>query len=274
MPPSSSAPSPFPTGFKDASPDHTFPDLLSVAADKDEKSTTGTGGGVSTSTVGGGSASSVSSSSSAAHASASASGADMSLGYGSFHQRYFLDDRLIAVAVIDVLPHCLSSVYVFYDPSLPLLELGKLTALREIQWVQRAMQASPRLKYYYMGFYVHSCPKMRYKAEYAPSDLLCPRTRIWVPLADAVPLLDADKYAVLVDGVSKEDAAEEEKARAARIAGMISGIGFCVGRVSAGEMMVPSDLTPASKAHVSRLLADLFTRMDEALAQRIIPYFN
>ena len=31
-------------------------------------------------------------------------------GYGSFHHRYFLDDKLVAVGVVDVLPRCLSSV--------------------------------------------------------------------------------------------------------------------------------------------------------------------
>lgn len=82
----------------------------------------------------------------------SASASLLALGYGSFHQRYYLDGRLVAVGVVDVLPHCLSSVYLFYDPALGRrLQLGKLTALREIQWVQAAMAASPRLRYYYMG---------------------------------------------------------------------------------------------------------------------------
>lgn len=37
-------------------------------------------------------------------------------GYGSFHQQYWLDEELIAVGVIDILPKCISSVYFFYDP--------------------------------------------------------------------------------------------------------------------------------------------------------------
>lgn len=65
-----------------------------------------------------------------------ASGSDLRLGYGSFHQRYRLDGRLVAVGVVDVLPACLSSVYLFYDPDMPELELGKLTALCEIEWVR------------------------------------------------------------------------------------------------------------------------------------------
>lgn len=50
--------------------------------------------------------------------------------------------------------------------------------------MQRAHAAgcSPALRYYYMGFYIHTCPKMRYKADYAPSELLCPQQHMWVEI--------------------------------------------------------------------------------------------
>ena len=57
----------------------------------------------------------------------------------------------------------------------------------------QARLVSPRLKYYYMGYYIHSCVKMRYKGDYKPSDLLCPETHRWVPLADVIPLLEKTK---------------------------------------------------------------------------------
>ena len=60
----------------------------------------------------------------------------------------------MAVAVLDVLPRCLSSKYVFWDPALASLSLGKLTALREIAWVQDASCVCPQLHYY---FQVSSC---------------------------------------------------------------------------------------------------------------------
>lgn len=34
-----------------------------------------------------------------------------------------------------------------------------------------------------MGYFIQGCPKMVYKAEYAPSQLLCPFTFAWVPCA-------------------------------------------------------------------------------------------
>ena len=79
-----------------------------------------------------------------------------------FRQQYLLDGKIICVAVLDVLPDCVSSKYLYYDPDFSFLSLGTVSALYEITFV-RNLQAywSDRLKYYYMGFYIHSCPKMR-----------------------------------------------------------------------------------------------------------------
>jgi arginyl-tRNA--protein-N-Asp/Glu arginylyltransferase len=116
-------------------------------------------------------------------------------GFGSFHQQYWLGERLIAVGVVDVLPRCLSSKYLFWDPALAPLCLGKYSALAEIAWVAaQAAGPCPSLKHYYLGFYIHTCPKMRYKASYKPSQLLCPATRAWVPMPQAAPRLDACRY--------------------------------------------------------------------------------
>jgi arginine-tRNA-protein transferase len=96
--------------------------------------------------------------------------------YGTMHQLYRIDTRLVAVGVVDVLPDGLSSVYTIYDPDDRDLVLGKYTALREIEWArQHGLQG------YYMGFYIHDCDKMRYKAEYAPSELMCSTSMEWFP---------------------------------------------------------------------------------------------
>ncbi|KAL1914815.1 uncharacterized protein VTP21DRAFT_7907 [Calcarisporiella thermophila] len=116
-------------------------------------------------------------------------------GYGSFHQTYRLDGRLIAVAVLDILPACVSSVYFFYDPDFSHLSLGKYSALREIAMARSLYARVPGLQWYYMGFYIHRCPKMRYKAEYSPSDLLDPETYQWAPYVRCLPLLESKHYA-------------------------------------------------------------------------------
>lgn len=115
-------------------------------------------------------------------------------GFGSFHQQYWLDDKLIAVGVLDILPSCVSSVYFFYDPDYSFLSLGTYSSLRELEFTQKLSEVIPSLKYYYMGFYIHNCPKMRYKGNLSSSYLLCPETYSWVHLDDGKLLLSFRAY--------------------------------------------------------------------------------
>lgn len=123
-------------------------------------------------------------------------------GFGSFHQQYIIDGQLVAVGVIDILPKCLSSKYLFWDPDYAFLSPGKYSALQEIGWIKENQASCPSLQYYYLGYYIHSCSKMRYKAAYHPSELLCPLRYQWVPFDIARPLLDRKKYVVLTDYAS------------------------------------------------------------------------
>lgn len=52
------------------------------------------------------------------------------------------------------------------------------------------------LKYYYMGFYIHSCCKMRYKAKFRPSYLLCPLRYTWHEIDKCIQKLDNEKYSI------------------------------------------------------------------------------
>jgi arginine-tRNA-protein transferase len=63
-----------------------------------------------------------------------------------------------------------SSVYFFYDPDYAFLSLGIWSALHELSLVPNS-PLLPDLKYYYLGYYVHSCPKMRYKKQFAPAEV-------------------------------------------------------------------------------------------------------
>ncbi|KAI0335581.1 hypothetical protein GY45DRAFT_1350777 [Cubamyces sp. BRFM 1775] len=116
--------------------------------------------------------------------------------YGSYHQLYRLDGELIAMGVIDILPTCVSSVYFMYEKKWEKFSLGKLSALREASLAREIHDAGvPDMQYLYMGFYVHSCPKMRYKGDYAPSYLTDPEEYTWHPLERCRPLLDLFHYA-------------------------------------------------------------------------------
>lgn len=63
-----------------------------------------------------------------------------SYNYGSQHGLYYLDGKLIALAVLDVLPGAVSSVYFAWDPAWSALGLGKISALREAAMVREMKQ--------------------------------------------------------------------------------------------------------------------------------------
>jgi len=116
-------------------------------------------------------------------------------GFGAYHQQYLIDGKIVCVGVLDILPHCVSSVYFYYDPEYSFLSLGTLSSLFEISYVRRlTLDWRPELFYYYMGFYIHSCPKMRYKSQYHPSFLLCPETYEWIDANKCTSKLDINKY--------------------------------------------------------------------------------
>ncbi|KAG1753918.1 arginine-tRNA-protein transferase [Suillus paluster] len=116
--------------------------------------------------------------------------------YGSFHQMYRLDGELIAVGVIDILPGCVSSVYFMYDPRYEKHSLGKLSALREASLAREMHDAGvTNVTSLFMGFYIHSCPKMKYKGEYSPSYLIDPEEFTWFPLVHCIPQLERFRYA-------------------------------------------------------------------------------
>lgn len=112
---------------------------------------------------------------------------------GSYHQCYRLDGRLIAMGVLDLLPHCVSGVYLLYYSDVEHWQFGKLSALREA-----SLALEGGYDYYYMGFYIHSCPKMRYKGDYKTQHVLDPESYEWNPLdGELRSLLDKQSYVSL-----------------------------------------------------------------------------
>jgi arginine-tRNA-protein transferase len=109
---------------------------------------------------------------------------------GSYHHCYRLDGRLIAMAVLDLLPHAVSGVYFLYHRDFEKWSLGKLSALRET-----ALALEGGYEYYYMGYYIHSCLKMRYKGTYKPQHVLDLESFEWSPLDEEMcRLMDERKW--------------------------------------------------------------------------------
>jgi arginine-tRNA-protein transferase len=112
---------------------------------------------------------------------------------GSFHQCYRLDGRLVAVGVLDLLPQAVSSVYFLYHDSIHSRSPGKLGALREI-----ALAKEAGYRWWYAGYYIHSCPKMRYKIDFSPQYVLDPEALAWDLMdREALAIFDRNHYVSL-----------------------------------------------------------------------------
>ncbi len=75
--------------------------------------------------------------------------------------------RIVGVGIVDACPDCLSSVYFYFDPTEARRSLGAYSILYEI-----AECARRGLPYWYAGYYVRGCDKMRYKGDFRPFELL------------------------------------------------------------------------------------------------------
>ena len=121
---------------------------------------------------------------------------------GSYHQCYRIDGKLVAMGVLDLLPHAVSAVYFMYHESVNDLGFGKLGAMREI-----AMAKESGYRWWYAGFYIHTCKKMRYKGDYSPQYILDPESYLWYLFSkDIKNQLDTSKYL----GFSKEKSEASE----------------------------------------------------------------
>ncbi|KAI0396006.1 arginine-tRNA-protein transferase [Xylariaceae sp. FL0594] len=109
---------------------------------------------------------------------------------GSYHQCYRLDGKLVAIGVLDLLPDAVSAVYFLYDQSIHSWSPGKIGALREL-----ALALEGGYRWWYPGYYIHTCPKMRYKMDYLPQEILNPNNMEWIQVSkDLVSRFDRYGY--------------------------------------------------------------------------------
>lgn len=85
----------------------------------------------------------------------------------TFELSYWLEGRLVGVAITDRAEDSLSAVYCYYDPALAKLSLGTYSILKQLELCQ-----TWNLKYLYLGLYVEGCKAMAYKARFLPHERL------------------------------------------------------------------------------------------------------
>jgi arginyl-tRNA--protein-N-Asp/Glu arginylyltransferase len=81
-------------------------------------------------------------------------------------------NKLIAVAVTDILPNSLSAMYTFYDPDFENRSIGTFAILTQLQLTLHMGRS-----YLYLGYQVDHCRKMNYKASYLPHERLI--NKVW-----------------------------------------------------------------------------------------------
>ena len=120
--------------------------------------------------------------------------------YGTYNFIHRIDGKIVAVGIWDILPTCLSSVYLYYDTDYQFLDLGVFTAIREIEYVKSFHDLiDNNFKYYMMGFYCETVQKLRYKGFYEPTELLDRFTMNNVYLKDVQNLIKDGKNHKLCD---------------------------------------------------------------------------
>ena len=77
--------------------------------------------------------------------------------------RYYYQDQLIGVSILDIGEQDISSVYFFFDPEYSERSLGTFSALYEIQQMK-----AQKMRYYYLGLFVENCSHLSYKSRYYP----------------------------------------------------------------------------------------------------------
>ena len=131
---------------------------------------------------------------------------------GTFHVHYYLDDELVMVTIVDITPSCFISIYFFYDPAIRFIHPGIFTVIREIALTRKLQKSMPSLKYYILGYYNYTLPKVSYKSQFRPTEIQCPDTYRWLPINDVMSRISSNKYMRLSDDEydSKLDKAVDE----------------------------------------------------------------
>ncbi|MGH1536840.1 MAG: arginyltransferase [Gammaproteobacteria bacterium] len=103
---------------------------------------------------------------------------------GTWSETYLLEfrlnEKLISVAVLDVLPQGLSAVYTFYDSEYEKRGLGNLAILQLIQLTKEL-----KLPYLYLGYWIEASKKMNYKVNFKPIEGYIEKT--WQLVPEKIP---------------------------------------------------------------------------------------
>lgn len=83
---------------------------------------------------------------------------------------YYVEDKLVGVAYVDILPAVISAVYCYYDHDFEHFSIGTYSILKQIEVAKRY-----NIKYLYPGYWIQNHHSMGYKERFKPFEILCNR---------------------------------------------------------------------------------------------------
>lgn len=86
---------------------------------------------------------------------------------------YYIKDKLVGVAYVDILPTAISAVYCYYDHDFENLSIGTYSILKQIEVAKRY-----HIPYLYPGYWIQNHHSMGYKERFKPFEILCNRPNL------------------------------------------------------------------------------------------------
>ncbi len=87
---------------------------------------------------------------------------------------YYINDKLIGVAFVDILPKAMSSIYFFYDHNYSYLSLGTFSILKQLEIAKML-----NITYFYPGYWIKNHHSLGYKERFKPFEVLINRPEIY-----------------------------------------------------------------------------------------------
>ena len=113
--------------------------------------------------------------------------------YGQYNFIHRIDNKIVAVTIVEILPHSFISVYCYYDPDYSFLDLGVITVIREIEYMKSFNKLiDNNFIYYTMGEMCQTCQKLKYKGNYRPTEIMDNFTGKYIYLTEEIKKIIGD----------------------------------------------------------------------------------
>ena len=91
---------------------------------------------------------------------------------------YYIDEKLVGIALGDHTSNTFSAIYTFYDTSDSKLSLGTFSILKQLEFCRQR-----GVKFFYLGYYIGDNQSLKYKGDFRPNEIYIDHS--WRPFRNA-----------------------------------------------------------------------------------------